>query len=93
MKQQLEEQESRVADFRLRNDGLLPEQRSANEAAIRRLQDELEHLGDETDDAELRALIIGQSVPAPRVEQKKAAHLYGQRPQAVCPSWRASWPS
>ena len=66
MKQQLEEQEARVADFRLQNDGLLPEQRSANEAAIGRLQAQLDHLGDETDDAELRALILEQGLPAPR---------------------------
>jgi polysaccharide chain length determinant protein (PEP-CTERM system associated) len=73
MKQQLEEQESRVADFRLRNDGLLPEQRSANEAAINRLQEQLDHLGDEMDDADLRTLILGQSaLPAPTVVQKGA---------------------
>jgi polysaccharide chain length determinant protein (PEP-CTERM system associated) len=72
MKQQLEEQESRVADFRLRNDGLLPEQRSANEAAIRRLQDQLDLLGNQMDAAELRALILGQSRPAPPSELKKA---------------------
>jgi polysaccharide chain length determinant protein (PEP-CTERM system associated) len=71
MKQQLEEQEARVADFRLRNDGFLPEQRSSNEAAITRLQSQLDHLGEETDDAELRALILGQSVSAPMKGKQK----------------------
>ncbi len=57
-KSQLEEQEARVTRFRLRNDGLLPEQRDANLRAIALQQTKLDINLDSIENAEVRKLLL-----------------------------------
>ena len=57
---QLEEQESRVAAFRVENNGQLPEQLQSNVATLSQLQRELQITLDSIEQAELRKLLLGE---------------------------------
>ncbi len=63
-KAQLEEQEARVARFRLRNDGLLPEQRETNLRAIALQQTKLDINLDSIENAEVRKLLLEKEAEA-----------------------------
>jgi polysaccharide chain length determinant protein (PEP-CTERM system associated) len=82
LKQQLEEQEARVASFRLEHDGSLPEQRSANEAAIQRLQATLALTSQKIDAGELRKIILERGLPPPKEKER----VQGGREAKVPPS-------
>ncbi len=63
-KRQLEDQEARVTRFRLRNDGLLPEQRDGNLRAIALLQTKLDINLDSIENAEVRKLLLEKEAEA-----------------------------
>ncbi len=57
-KARLEEQEARVAHFRIVNDGRLPDQRDANLATLAHLDQKLEITRDAIENAEIRKLLL-----------------------------------
>ncbi len=57
-KARLEEQEAKVAHFRIMNDGRLPDQRDANLAALAHLDQKLEINLDAIENAEIRKLLL-----------------------------------
>lgn len=60
----LEEQEARVARFRVLNDGRLPDQRDANLAGLAHLDQKLEINLDAIENAEIRRLLLQREVDA-----------------------------
>ncbi len=63
-KARLEEQEAKVAHFRITNDGRLPDQRDANLAALAHLDQKLEITRDAIENAEIRKLLLKREADA-----------------------------
>lgn len=63
-KARLEEQEAKVARFRIMNDGRLPDQRDANLAALAHLQTKLEINLDAIENSEMRKLLLEREASA-----------------------------
>ncbi|HEY0511869.1 MAG TPA: GNVR domain-containing protein [Thermoanaerobaculia bacterium] len=93
-KQRLEIQEAKIADFKRRNMGNLPEQRDTNLRAVEQLQTKLEINMDAMDKAETRRLLLqtqlaelrGQPVTRGSRSPRSAAILPGAPPSADPPT-------